>query len=56
MVESPVNQVLPHRKALPASIPNIDSLEGLGADGTDEYSTLKKLQRRLEYVYSSKDT
>lgn len=35
---------------MPSSIPNIDSLEGLGTDGSDEYSTLKKLQRHLEYV------
>lgn len=48
MVENPVNQVLPHRKQMPSSIPNIDSLEGLGTDGSDEYSTLKKLQRHLE--------
>lgn len=48
MVENPANQVLPHRKQLPSSIPNIDSLEGLGTDGTDEYSTLKKLERHME--------
>jgi len=48
MVENPVNQVQPHRKQMPSSIPNIDSLEGLAADGSDEYSTLKKLQRHLE--------
>jgi 26S proteasome regulatory subunit T3 len=41
-------QALPPRKQLPSSIPNIDSLEGLGTDGSDEYSTLKKLQRHLE--------
>lgn len=50
LVENPVNQVPPHKKQLPSSIPNIDSLEGLGTDGSDEYSTLKKLQRHLEYV------
>lgn len=48
LVESPVNQVLPHRKQMPSSIPNIDSLEGLGTDSSDEYTTLKKLQRHLE--------
>jgi hypothetical protein len=48
VVENPANQVLPHRKQLPSSIPNIDTLEGLGTDGSDEYSTLKKLQRHLE--------
>lgn len=47
-VENPATQVLPHRKQLPSSIPNIDSLEGLATDGSDEYSTLKKLQRHLE--------
>jgi len=51
MVETPATQVLPHRKQMPSSIPNIDSLEGLGTDGSDEYSTLKKLQRHLEYAY-----
>ncbi len=50
LVENPANQALPHRKQMPSSIPNIDSLEGLGTDGSDEYSTLKKLQRHLEYV------
>jgi 26S proteasome regulatory subunit T3 len=51
LVENPANQALPHRKQMPSSIPNIDSLEGLGTDGSDEYSTLKKLQRHLEYVH-----
>jgi 26S proteasome regulatory subunit T3 len=49
-VENLANHALPHRKQMPSSIPNIDSLEGLGTDGSDEYSTLKKLQRHLEYV------
>ena len=48
LVENVATLVPPHRKQLPSSIPNIDSLEGLGADGSDEYSTLKKLQRHLE--------
>jgi 26S proteasome regulatory subunit T3 len=47
VVETPTAQPLPHRKQM-SSIPNIDSLEGLSTDGTDEYSTLKKLQRHLE--------
>lgn len=47
-VQSPATMVLPLRKQLPSSIPNIDSLEGLATDGSDEYSTLKKLQRHLE--------
>lgn len=50
MVENPASLVLPHRKQMPSSIPNIDSLEGLGMDGSDEYSTMKKLQRHLEYI------
>ena len=49
-VESPVNIIQPHKKQTPLnSIPNIDSLEGIGNDDSDEYSTLKKLQRHLEY-------
>lgn len=47
-VQSPAAMTLPIRKQLPSSIPNIDSLEGLATDGSDEYSTLKKLQRHLE--------
>jgi 26S proteasome regulatory subunit T3 len=50
MVENPATQVLPHRKHMQSSIPNIDSLEGLGTDGSDEYSTLKKLERHMEWV------
>jgi 26S proteasome regulatory subunit T3 len=46
-VEIPTAQPLLHRKQM-SSIPNIDTLEGLSSDGTDEYSTLKKLQRHLE--------
>ena len=54
LIENAATQVLPHKKQLPSSIPNIDSLEGLGTDGGDEYSTLKKLQRHLECVQSRK--
>ena len=50
MVENPAIQIPPHKKQSPASIPNVDSLEGMGAGGGDEYSTLKRLQRELEYV------
>jgi 26S proteasome regulatory subunit T3 len=50
LVENPANQVLPHRKQMPSSIPNIDTLENIGTDGSDEYSTMKKLQRHLEYI------
>ncbi|PWY92409.1 26S proteasome subunit P45 [Aspergillus heteromorphus CBS 117.55] len=50
-VENPANNVTPHSKAAPLdTIPNIDSLEGTGSDGGDEYATLKKLQRHLEYI------
>ncbi|KAH0558356.1 hypothetical protein GP486_004986 [Trichoglossum hirsutum] len=49
-VENPANQVPPHKKQLPSSIPNIDTLDGIGTDGNDEYSTLKKLERHLEYI------
>ncbi len=53
LVENPVNSVLPHKKQFPTdSIPNIDSLEGSGNDGGDEYSTLKRYQRHLEYESS----
>jgi len=47
MVESV--QAMPHhrKQQLISSIPNIDSLE---ADGGDEYSTMKRLQRHLEYI------
>lgn len=50
-VENPANLALPHKRQPPTnSIPAIDSLEGIGSDETDEYSTLKKLQRHLEYA------
>lgn len=51
-VENPANAVSPHKKQAPFnSIPNIDSLEGMSNDDSDEYSTLKKLQRHLELVF-----
>lgn len=50
-VDSPANVVSPLKKpAVMDSIPSIDSLEGPGAEGEDEYATLKRLQRHLEYV------
>lgn len=50
-VENPANNVTLHNKPAPLdTIPNIDSLEGTGSDGGDEYATLKRLQRHLEYV------
>jgi 26S proteasome regulatory subunit T3 len=45
-VANPMNVIPPH-KHLPSNIPNID-IEGIGNDDSDEYSTLKKLQRHLE--------
>lgn len=52
-VENPINTPLPHKKPTPSnSIPNIDSLEGIGNDDSDEYSMLKKLQRHLECAKS----
>lgn len=54
-VENPANNVTPHTKPAPLdTIPNIDSIEGTGTDGGDEYATLKKLQRHLEYVGNGK--
>jgi 26S proteasome regulatory subunit T3 len=47
-VENPANTALPHKKQLPSSIPNFDTLEGFSTDGNDDYSTFKKLQRQLE--------
>ena len=49
-VENPANTLPPHKKQLPSSIPNIDSLEGFATEGNDDYSTFKKLQRQLEYI------
>jgi 26S proteasome regulatory subunit T3 len=51
-VENPLNTVPPHKKQLPSSIPNFDTLEGFTTEGDDDYSTFKKLQRQLEYVDS----
>lgn len=34
------------------NLANLESLEGTATDGNDEYATLKKLQRHLEYVGS----
>ena len=49
-VENPANTIAPHKKQLPSSIPNFDTLEGFSTDGNDDYSTFKKLQRQLEYI------
>lgn len=52
-VENPANTVPPHKKQLPSSIPNFDTLEGFSTEGNDDYSTFKKLQRQLECVVCS---
>lgn len=50
-VEQPTSALPTTRKAVVAdAIPDIDSLEGVGADEDDEYSQLKRYQRHLEYV------
>lgn len=50
-VENPANIMLPHKRQPPSnSIPAIDSLDGIDNDENDEYSTMKKLERHLEYV------
>ena len=50
-VENPVNNVmlLPRPGALD-TLSNLESLEGSTDDANDEYATLKRLQRHLEYV------
>lgn len=51
LLENPIHTIPPHKKQpISDSIPDIDSLEGAGADNGDEYSTLKRLQRHLESV------
>jgi hypothetical protein len=51
-VENPANNVtpLPKPSALD-TLGNLDTLEGTGVDGSDEYASLKRLQRHLEYVW-----
>lgn len=49
-VENPANSVTPLPKPALDALGALDSLEGTGADGNDEYATLKRLQRHLEYV------
>lgn len=50
-MENPANSVTPLPKpgALD-TLSSLDSLEGTGIDGNDEYATMKRLQRHLEYV------
>ena len=50
LVDNPANIVPPQKKQpISDAIPEIDSLEGVGADTNDDYATLKRLQRHLEY-------
>lgn len=49
-VENPANLVAPHNKPIPSAIPNVETIEGLPSQGGDDYATLKKLQRHLEYI------
>lgn len=52
VVENPANNVTPLPKPGALDIiANLDSVEGTGADGNDEYANLKRLQRHLEYVW-----
>ena len=46
-VENLLNVIPPHKRQTQSNIPSID-IEGIGNDDSDEYSTLKKLQRHLE--------
>ena len=51
-VENPANSLTPlPRPGALDTLANLDSLEGTGADGNDEYATLKRLQRHLELVH-----
>jgi len=49
-VENPANVVPPHLKLSSKTLTNLDSVDVLAGEGTDEYSTYKKLQRELEYI------
>ncbi|MDI1485044.1 MAG: 26S proteasome regulatory subunit 6B [Ramalina farinacea] len=49
LIEKPLNIQPPHKKRSPSNIPSID-IDGISNDDSDEYSTLKKLQRHLEYI------
>lgn len=51
LVEDTTNQVQPHnKKSTPSTIPSIENFEGVPTEGSDEYATLKRLQRQLEYI------
>lgn len=50
MVENPANTVPPHKKSSLPAIPSIENFEGVSTEASDDYATLKKLQRQLEYI------
>lgn len=50
LVKNSSNYTPPHKKAAPSTIPSIENFEGLPTEGGDDYATLKKLQRQLEYI------
>ena len=50
-VENPANVPAPFKKQpIFNSIPNVESLEGISNGDSDEYATMKKLQRHIEYI------
>jgi 26S proteasome regulatory subunit T3 len=49
LVEKAID-VLPVKKSVPSTIPSIENFEGVPTEGGDEYATLKRLQRQLEYI------
>lgn len=50
-VENPANNLTPLVKSSARdALADLDSLDGAVADGNDEYATMKRLQRHLEYA------
>lgn len=51
-VETPTPNSAPHKRPAlsDAIVPAIENLEGSGSDSGDDYATLKRLERQLEYV------
>jgi len=50
LVENAASALSPQKKTALSTIPSIENFEGGPAEGDDEYATLKKLQRQLEYI------
>lgn len=50
LVENAANHIPATKKSAPSTIPSIENFEGIGTDTGDEYASLKKLQRQLEYI------